>query len=201
MKDVIISHLSSGSDSISGIARAASVGREKPIHRLTVAGYLTALTEMGVLVETDRPPSKHYQLAEPERTKTLHQRIGKVVVDMDIPAPDRPALAAAALVQALGRPIFQAELHHAGFPRMGPAIGTVRLEDDERRSIRERFRTGRFPLTIPHGDPLLSPREGAVSQTAVQEVLRRTLVRATNAENVVVAKPSDRREQSRLELE
>jgi hypothetical protein len=200
MKDAIISHLSKGSDSISGIARAVSVGRLKPVHRLTVAGYLAALTDEGILVETDRPPSKHYQLAEPERTKTLHQRIGKIVAVMDIPVPDRPALAAAALVHILGRPIFQAELHHAGFPRMGPAIETVKLSDDDRRNIRERFRTGRFPLTIPRGDPLLEPRDSAVSATAMHEVVRRTLIRATNAMSVTALRPADKREQSRLEL-
>ncbi|MGB1697172.1 MAG: hypothetical protein ACPHK8_02100 [Thermoplasmatota archaeon] len=201
MKEEILSHLTAGSDSISGIARILSENRAKPVHRLTVAGYLAALADSGILVETDRPPSKHYQLAEPERTKTLHQRVGKVVGEMDVPAPDRPALAAAALVHLLGRPIFQAELHHAGFPRTGPAIGTVKLPDDERRNIRERFRTGRFPLTIPRGDPLLAARDGAVSATTMQEVVRRTLIRATDADALVAARAVDRREQSRLEFE
>lgn len=179
LRDAVLDHLrQEGSDSISGIARALRDRRpDAPVHRLTVAGYLTALADEGILQEVERPPSKHYRIADPDRVLTLHQRIGRIVADLDVPAPERPTLVVAVLQQLLGRPVFEAELHHAGYPRAGPGLEAMEVSEDERREYRALFRRrATSGLHIPHGDPLLGARAGAVRAGMVQEVLRRVVV-------------------------
>src|SRR5690349_5205778 len=67
LRDRIVEHLRrTGTDSISGITRVLSGEGQAPAHRLTIAGYLQALSDAGVVREMDRPPSKLYQLQNPE---------------------------------------------------------------------------------------------------------------------------------------
>lgn len=178
LREAIIEHLrQEGSDSISGIARHLSGVAGSPVHRLSIAGYLMAMADEGTLREVDRPPSKHYQLADPDAHKTLHQRLGEVVATMELPAPERSTLVVAALQHLLGRPIFQEELHHAGFPRAGPGIETIEASEEERREYRALFsRRHATDLEIPRADPLLSVRQGALRSGALQEAVRRLVL-------------------------
>ncbi len=202
MRDAIIAHLrQAGSDSISGVARALSATGGAPVHRLTIAGYLAALTDEGVLREVERPPSKHYQLAENNRHLSLWERVGGVVNAMPIPAPDRPAAVVACLEHLLGRPVFLAELNAAGFPDHGPGVETLEASDDDRRAFRHLLRDdGPHPLQVPRADPLLQARAGAVSDTTVRSMIRHVTLQAANAQDLVNQAPSTRGVQARLSL-
>lgn len=177
-RDRILAHLTdAGSDSISGIARALSEDRPQPIHRLTVAGYLAAMAEDGVLREVPRPPGKHYQIANPHSHKDLYRRIGDAVREVPMSPDDRTRTALAALVRLLGRPVFRAELHHARMP-IPEGLPRAECSEEERRVYRSLV-PARWPrIEVARSDPLYAepPATGHV-----QEVIRRTLLSATEA--------------------
>lgn len=180
--DKIRAHLRSvPSDSISGIARALSIGREQPVHRLTVAGYLAAMTETGMLREISRPPSKHYQLANAAAHRSLYERIGQAVRDVPMPAETRAYAALGALVRVLGRPVFRAELVATRFP-VPDELPRAEADEHQRRHIRARIAKRHFPrIEIPRTDPLLRQPD---APGPVDEVLRRALLVATDSEHL-----------------
>jgi hypothetical protein len=176
LRDAIIDHLRrEGSDSISGLARHLSAVEGAPVHRLTVAGYLMALADVGDLREVDRPPSKHYQLDDAQRHIGLHPRVGRIVADLHVPAPERATVVTGVLNHLLGRPIFEAELRHAGYPRSGPGIEEVEASDEVRREYRSLFR-GTPAFEIPRADALLAARAAALRAGIVQEVVRHVVL-------------------------
>lgn len=181
-RDKILAHLKAvGSDSISGIARALSDGRTQPVHRLTVAGYLIALTETGMLREVPRPPSKHYQLANPRSHRTLYDVVGQAVRDVPMHNEQRAMTALATLVRVLGRPVFRAELIATRFP-LPDVLPRVDVEPDRRGAILQRIRSRPHPrIEVPRHDPLLGPPEHA---GPVDEVLRRAVLEASDAHHL-----------------
>ncbi len=187
LRDAIIRHLrAAGSDSISGVARALSALESAPVHRLTIAGHLAAMTEEGILREVERPPSKHYQVQDDHAFRTIHERVGDVVDNLPVPAPDRSAAAIALLGHLYGRPVFLAELHACGFVNPGRGVEDVDASDEQRRLLRHLFREdGPHPLEIPRADPLLQVRQGAISPTAVHEGLRQLVLAATATGDLV----------------
>jgi hypothetical protein len=202
LRDAILRHLrEAGSDSISGAARALSTLEGAPVHRLTVAGHLAAMTEEGILREVDRPPSKHYQVREEQRFKTMHEHVGAVVGTLNLPAPDRAAAAVATLGHLFGRPIFLAELQACGFSTLGRGIEIVETSEEHRRAIRHLFREdGPHPKFIPRADPLLQVPPAGVSSTVLQEGMRRLLLRTTHTLDLCLS-PEDRGgTQARLQL-
>ncbi|MGB1586114.1 MAG: hypothetical protein ACPHID_03615 [Thermoplasmatota archaeon] len=177
-KERILEHLlAQGADSISGIARALSHEREQPIHRLTVAGYLAAMTEMGVLREVARPPSKQYQVVNKNHHKDLYRRIGDAVRHVPMPQHQRGATALAALQRLLGRPVFRGELHYARIP-VPEEMPKAQVSEEERRTYRTLV-PQRWPrIDLPRGDPLL---RAPADVGPVEEVIRRALLEATDA--------------------
>lgn len=201
LRDAILRHLRQGSDSISGVARALSHLEGSPVHRLTIAGHLAAMTEEGILREVERPPSKHYQVEDDKAPQTVHERIGAVVGTLDVPAPDRAATAIGLANQLFGRPIFLAELHACGFQSPGRGAESVDASDEQRRAFRHLFRhDGPHPLDIPRGDALLQALPAAVRPAVLQEGLRRLALDASNATELESPAWSQAQQQSRLDL-
>lgn len=210
LKDRIVEHLrATGTDSISGIARVLASeaqrgsGARAPVHRLTVAGYLQALAEAGVLRELDRPPSKLYQLQSPEAHSSLHQRVFRALQDLPLAEAERARLALAALQRVLERPVFQAELQHAGFHAPPPGAERVVVGDALRRQYRDLFRRRASPrIDVPDRDPLLSLPAGdpLLASAHVEETLRKVLLRATGAEHLLADRPAGP-QQAQLSLE
>lgn len=192
LRDKLIAYLrQAGSDSISGVARALSEGRDKPIHRLTVAGYLAALSEEGVLREISRPPSKHYQLSNPNQHKDLYERIGQAVREVPMAVELRGATALAALCRSLGRPVFRVELQRARLPVPDDLPRAV-LADDERKRVRLALsKRKHHTVDVPKGDPMfMAPRELPVGP--VDEVLKRALLLACDADHLADDTPRGR---------
>jgi hypothetical protein len=194
LRERIVDHLRrAGHDSISGIARALRREGEAPAHRLTVAGYLQAMADLGLLKEIERPPSKEYQLTSPETHWSLHQRLWRLLADVPRPEEERVRLLLACLQLALGRPVFAAEMLHAGAPRLPDGLERHVVSDEVRRQYRRLFERKASPrIEVPQRDPLylLPPGDPVLGSPLVQETLRRLAVKATGAEHLVAERPA-----------
>jgi hypothetical protein len=194
LRERIVDHLRRvGHDSISGIARALRRDGEAPAHRLTVAGYLQAMTDGGLLKEVERPPSKEYLLASPEAHWSLHQRLWRLLRDTPRSEEDRVRLLLACLQLTLGRPVFAAELLHAGVPRLPETLERHVVADDMRRAYRRVFDRKASPrIDVPQRDALhmLPPGDPLLGSPVVQETLRRLLAKSTGAEHLVAERPA-----------
>lgn len=194
LRDRVIEHLRGHqADSISGIARALAASGEAPVHRLTIAGYLQALAESGVLRELDRPPSKLYQLQNPESHWSLHQRVHRVLKESHLLETDRFRLALALLQRVLGRPVFLAEMQHAGFQGLPSGIDKLVVGDAVRRQYRDLLLRRASPrIEVPSRDPLLAlaPEDPLHNSPLLEETLRRLLLRATGSEHLMAERPA-----------
>lgn len=194
LRERIVEHLRRlGHDSISGIARSLRRDGEAPAHRLTVAGYLQAMTDGGLLKEVERPPSKEYLLASPETHWSLHQRLWRLLQDVPRSDDERVRLLLACLQSALGRPVFAAELLHAGAQRLPDGLDRHIVSDDVRRQYRRLFERKAAPrIDVPQRDALylLPPGDPTLGSPLVQETLRRLAVKATGAEHLVAERPA-----------
>lgn len=189
LRDRIVEHLRRvGHDSISGITRALQREGEAPAHRLTVAGYLQAMADAGLLKEVERPPSKEYLLANPETHWSLHQRLWRLLQDVPRSEEERVRLLLACLQLVLNRPVFAGELLHAGAPRVPDSLDRHIAPDDVRRGYRKLFERKATPrIDLPQRDPLLllPPGDPTLGSATVQEVLRRLAAKATGADHLV----------------
>ncbi len=186
IRERIIAILRAGPSSISGVARALSENRDKPVHRLTVAGYLGAMAETGVLKELERPPSKLYMLQEPDAHRSLHQRVARIIHGMH-EAPDHAGLAVAVLQHLLQRPIFAAELRHAGLGSTALHLPRQIVGDEVRRSYRKALqRHPGMSIEIPSRDPLIGhpPEDPIHASPWVEEAVRRLALDATQASHL-----------------
>lgn len=193
LRDLLIAHLRTvGSDSISGVARALSEGRDRPIHRLTIAGYLAALAEEGVLRELARPPSKQYQLSNPNQHRDLYERVGQAVREVAMPVELRGVTALAALCRVLGRPVFRAEVQRARLPVPDDLPRAV-LADDDRKRVRLALQKRRLhQVEVPRGDPMYVAPKDPNFLGPVEEVLKRALLIACDADHLAEDTPRGR---------
>ncbi len=202
LRDRIVDHLRRvGHDSISGIARALTRGGEAPAHRLTVAGYLQAMTDSGLLKEIARPPNKEYQMQNPDMHWTLHQRVWRHVVDLPRSEEDRVRLLIAILQTLLARPIFAAELVHAGAARIPEGIERITGFDEQRKAYRKLFeRKGGPRIDVPLRDPLyaLPAQDPLLASPFVAEAIRRLLTKLTGAESLVAEREAAQRSLAEL---
>lgn len=194
LRDRIVEHLRRvGHDSISGITRALQREGEAPAHRLTVAGYLQAMADAGLLKEVERPPSKEYLLASPETHWSLHQRLWRLLQEIPRSEDERIRLLLACLQLTLNRPIFAAELLHAGATRVPESLDRHVVPDDVRRVYRKLFERKATPrIDIPQRDALLllPANDPALAGAPVQETLRRLAAKATGADHLVAERPA-----------
>jgi hypothetical protein len=194
LRDRIVGHLRRvGHDSISGIARSLRREGEAPAHRLTIAGYLQAMTDAGLLKEVERPPSKEYLLASPETHWSLHQRLWRLLQDAPKTEEERVRMLLACLQLTLGRPVFAAELLHAGVPRIPDALERHVVADDVRRAYRRLFERKAAPrIDVPQRDALylLPPGDPLLGAPPVHEAIRRLATKATGADHLVAERPA-----------
>jgi hypothetical protein len=118
LRQIIISMLSEDGRSISYLSRELKKqGFE--MHRLTLTGYLRALSDMNVLKEKDVPPAKIYT-----PVKGKERDIYLTVAEQSkILALDKyPELTLYALHKLFKRPIFKEELERAGVFEFSPGV-------------------------------------------------------------------------------
>jgi hypothetical protein len=118
LKQVIIALLMEEGRSISFLSRELKK-QGYDVHRLTLTGYLRALTDLGVLKEKDVPPAKIYTPLK-GRERDIYLRISeqsKVLVKENY-----AELTLYTLFRLFKRPIFKEELERAGIIDASPGI-------------------------------------------------------------------------------
>lgn len=118
LKQIIVSMLSEEGRSISYLSRELSK-QGFDMHRLTLTGYLRAMTDLNILKEKDVPPAKIYT---PVKGKERDIYL-KIAEQAKLITRDRSAdLTLYTLFKLFRRPIFKEELERAGVMDSVPGI-------------------------------------------------------------------------------
>jgi len=134
LKQIIISMLSEDGRSISYLSRELKK-QGFDIHRLTLTGYLRALSDMNVLKEKDVPPAKIYTPVK-GREKDIYL---KVAEQSKILALDKyPELTLYTLYKLFKRPIFKEELERAGIFEFSPGVQAKEEEIADARKFMQK---------------------------------------------------------------
>jgi hypothetical protein len=89
------------------------------MHRLTLTGYLRALSDLNVLKEKDVPPAKIYTLVK-GKEKDIYLRVAE---HAKLLSPNNyPELTLYSLFKLFKRPIFKEELERAGILDFSPGM-------------------------------------------------------------------------------
>jgi len=145
-KNFIISSVKKEEKSISRLARELERDGYK-MHRLYLAGYLKALSDIGILKEKEIPPSKVYTTSA-NSEKNIYECIGDKCKALKLPDMEKSRAAAFIMQRLFKRPIFLSELKMCGLD--GVIVGT-QTSSDERTDIRNRLL--KIGLRIPQNDP------------------------------------------------
>jgi hypothetical protein len=131
LKQIIVSMLSEEGRSISYLSRELSK-QGFDMHRLTLTGYLRAMTDLNVLKEKDVPPAKIYT---PVKGKERDIYL-KIAEHAKLISKDRSAdLTLYALFKLFRRPIFKEELERAGVLDFAPGVQARDEEISEARKF------------------------------------------------------------------
>lgn len=166
LKQIIISMLTEDGRSISYLSRELKK-QGYDMHRLTLTGYLRALSDMNILKEKDVPPAKIYTPVK-GRERDIYLR---VVEQAKAASPDKyPELALYALYKLFKRPIFKEELERAGILEFSPGI---QAKEDEILDARKFMQKTGFK--IPTSSKAFVPPNNDL-ESAFQDLLVQMLV-------------------------
>ncbi len=113
--NVILEELSSREHSISSLWRQLSEEEGMKMHRLELTGYLKAMTEMGLLKEKARPPSKYYTVSG-HTMSNIYDEVGTKCDQLKMKEGDKGTCALYLLHRIFRRPILLEEMRMAGYP-------------------------------------------------------------------------------------
>jgi len=178
LKQIIISMITEDGRSISYLSRELKK-QGFDMHRLTLTGYLRAMTDLNILKEKDVPPAKIYTpIKGKERDIYL-----KIVEQARITAPEKGAeLALYTLYKLFKRPIFREELERAGILDASPG---VQARDDEIAEARKFMHKAGFKIPtsskayVPMNDDLESLYQDMLVQMIITDAEAIYLVRET----------------------
>lgn len=118
LKQVIITTLSEEGRSISYLSRELKK-QGFDMHRLTLTGYLRAMTDLNILKEKDVPPAKIYTPVK-GKERDIYLKVAEVAsLIYPTKAPD---LTLYSLFKLFKRPIFKEELERAGIADATPGV-------------------------------------------------------------------------------
>jgi len=149
------------------------------MHRLTLTGYLRALSDMNVLKEKDVPPAKIYTPVK-GKERDIYLRIAE---QSKIMALDKyPDLTLYALYRLFKRPIFKEELERAGVFEFSP--GVQAKEDEIADARRFMQKTGfKIPTSskayVPTSEELESTFQNLLVQILINDSECSYLVKET----------------------
>ncbi len=166
LKQIIISMLTDDGRSISYLSRELKK-QGFDIHRLTLTGYLRALSDMNVLKEKDVPPAKIYTPVK-GKERDIYLKITEQSRSL---APDRyPELALYALFKLFKRPIFKEELERAGLFEFSPGVPAREEEITDARKFMQK--TGfKIPTSSKAYVPLNDDLEPVFQNLLVQMLI------------------------------
>lgn len=178
LKQIIISMLTDDGRSISYLSRELKK-QGFDMHRLTLTGYLRALSDMNVLKEKDVPPAKIYSPVK-GRERDIYL---KVTEHARIVSPDKyPELALYTLYKLFKRPIFKEELERAGIFDLSP--GVMAREDEMTEARKFMQKTGfKIPTSskayVPINEDLEPIFQGLLLQMLISDSECSYLVKET----------------------
>ncbi len=149
------------------------------MHRLTLTGYLRALSDMNVLKEKDVPPAKIYTPVK-GKERDIYLRIAE---QSKILALDKyPDLTLYTLYRLFKRPIFKEELERAGVFEFSP--GVQAKEDEIAEARRFMQKTGfKIPTSskayVPASEELESVFQNLLVQILINDSECSYLVKET----------------------
>lgn len=137
------------------------------MHRLTLTGYLRALSDLNVLKEKDVPPAKIYTPVK-GKERDIYLRIAE---QARLLAPDRyPELTLYGLFKLFKRPIFKEELERAGVFEFSPGVQAREEEITDTRKFMQK--TGfKIPTSSKAYVPVNEDLEGAFQSLLVQMLI------------------------------
>ncbi len=149
------------------------------MHRLTLTGYLRALSDMNVLKEKDVPPAKIYTPVK-GKERDIYIRVAEQAKAL---ALDRyPELTLYTLYKLFKRPIFKEELERAGVFEFSPG---VQAKDEEIADVRKfMMKTGfKIPTSskayVPENEDLEGLFQGLLAQILINDSECSYLVKET----------------------
>ncbi|MBP7087260.1 MAG: hypothetical protein KBA58_04300 [Methanomassiliicoccales archaeon] len=178
LKQIIISMLSEDGRSISYLSRELKK-QGFDMHRLTLTGYLRALSDMNVLKEKDVPPAKIY-IPVKGKEKDIYLRVTE---QAKIAAPDKfPELTLYAFFKLFKRPIFKEELERAGVFEFSPG---VQAREDEIADARKFMQKSGFKIPtsskayVPLNEDLEANYQNLLVQMLINDLECSYLVKET----------------------
>ncbi len=132
LKDRIMDIVRGDGKSISEIYKEVNMEEESKIHRLTLTGYLWAMTDFGLLKEKYQKPSKLYSLSKKDEDNIYEIVAAKLSQEPDEKKPEEILYI---LYKLFERPIFRTELEKAGI------IGDIKgkkIDKRERKKLAEK---------------------------------------------------------------
>ncbi len=178
LKQIIISMLSDDGRSISYLSRELKK-QGFDMHRLTLTGYLRALSDMNVLKEKDVPPAKIYTPIK-GKERDIYLRVAE---QSKIMALDKyPDLTLYALYKLFKRPIFKEELERAGVFEFSPGVQAKEEEIADARKFMQK--TGfKIPTSskayVPASEELESTFQNLLVQILINDSECSYLVKET----------------------
>lgn len=178
LKDLIVTILREEPASISGIQKRLAQHGEN-LHRLIVTGYLRALNDLGLLDETNLPPSKVYRLKTGHKEVDVYDAAGRTVAGLDLSRTAEARVLVASLARLFRRPVFKEEVERTATEPVG--LGDWEVETKDRQAARQLLVQAGFQL--PHNNPAYLPPDEVAEELRpyVDEVLERLVVRGFHA--------------------
>ncbi len=166
LKDLVISYVKAEERSISSLTRQLHKDGYK-FHRLFLAGYLKALTDVGLLREKNLPPSKVYTTSA-YRGQNLYEAVGEQCRSAEEGERRQVRLAIAVLQRLFHRPVFLREIKECGF---GTQIDALQASKEEREETRKALL--KIGIQIPTNEPAyyLQERKDPTKESVLANVI------------------------------
>jgi len=179
LQDKILEYLREGEDSISGLHRKLEKEGIK-LHRLVLTGYLKALSDVGILKESEVKPSKVYSL-KPTRRRDLYEFVGEIVRDFADSKKEQARLCVYVLQKLFRRPIFLEEVKKCGLDV--DDIEATKIGGEKRLQARKTL--SNTYIKLPYNDPAYMVKDDEKMDRIYTEILRGIILQALNAKAFV----------------
>ena len=179
LQDKIFEYLREGEDSISGLHRKLEKEGIK-LHRLVLTGYLKALSDTGVLKESEVKPSKVYSL-KPTRRRDIYEFVGEAVRDFAGSKKEQTRLCVYVLQRLFRRPVFLEEVKRCGLDV--DEVEATKIGGEERLQARKALSS--TYVKLPYNDPAYIIQGDEKMDKIYVEILRSIILQALNAKAFV----------------
>ncbi len=152
LKKIIISSLKKEEKSISGLYRMLENEGYK-LHRLTLTGYLKALSDVGILKEKEIPPSKVYTTSG-HYEKNIYEAVSEKCKAIEKDEKEQVRIAIYVLQKLFHRAIFLEEIKQC---ELKGGVDAELATDEQRMEAKKLLQKAGY--RIPRNDPVYKIKE------------------------------------------